>query len=210
MTRYLVGIIAMLLFAVAMLPLAIADPPQTPAPTSQPAPQIDPELVRKLLGGKSAVADDAQDALTAMSDAANRLHDDLDPGDKTQELQKRILERIDRLIEQAGKDSGVSPQKSKSRRRAEPKPTGRPNKARSEQAAAGAMPPPKPPGATTAPADDKESKKRDKAALSRRWGYLPDRDRDEIFQGFDDDFHAKYRREISRYYEELAEQAAKE
>ena len=214
-TRF--GGLAIALLCVHILPLARADPSPPAVATSQPTVEskggaggIDPELVRKLLGEKSGVADDVQDAVTAMADAATRLSEEFDAGEKTQQMQRRVLERIDRLIEQAAKDSGVSRPSSQSRRRADPKPDGRRKEGKSQPNAAGGMPPAKASASGTGPGEKKEDKAKDKAGLSRGWGYLPDRDREEIFQGFDDEFQAKYRREISRYYEDLAEQAAKE
>ena len=40
--------------------------------------------------------------------------------------------------------------------------------------------------------------------LRRGWGRLPARDRDEVVQGFDQDFLTKYRQWIERYYRALA------
>ena len=39
----------------------------------------------------------------------------------------------------------------------------------------------------------------------RQWGHLPPRDRDEILQAADEDIHDKYREQIERYYELLAD-----
>ena len=212
-----IGGVTIVLLCVHVLPLAGADPSPPADATSQPAEEskggssnIDPELVRKLLGEKSGASDDVQDAMAAMSDAAKQLSEEFDAGEKTQQMQRRVLEGIDRLIEQAAKNSGVSRPSSQSRRRADPKPEGRRKEGKSQPNAAGGMPPAKASAGGTGTGEKKAEEAKDKAGLSRGWGYLPDRDREEIFQGFDDEFQAKYRREISRYYEDLAEQAAKE
>ena len=39
---------------------------------------------------------------------------------------------------------------------------------------------------------------------TRGWGFLPERDRDEIIQGFEETFMSKYREQIERYYRLLA------
>ncbi len=182
-----------------------------PQPATVPAEEIDEALVEKLLGGESTVLDTVEAALTNMQQASIRLSDQLDPGRETQLLQKEIIKGLDELIEQASKTQ-TSPEQGGVRRKGD-----RSDEKSRQTRRSGA----KAAGDANRPAQAAEAKQQDRAGgaekrtlsksdLERRWGYLPPRDRDEVMQGFDDRFLPRYRAQIERYYQRLAEEAAQE
>ena len=185
------------------------DDPPASAPSSRPAPVVDEDLVRKLLGGESSAVDAVQKTLERMGEATDLLKEKLDPGDKTQAVQMAILDGIDSLIEQARKGGSKSrsgkqerqARRTEGRRRppreSRPKSTGeRMPRAARKDAGQG------PPGGD---GRDAASRRRsERGELSRGWGFLPDRSRDEISQGFDEEFLSKYYEQIMRYYRRLA------
>lgn len=201
-----------------LLALVLHDPPDQPeeadngivAPTSQPSDVIDPELVRKLLGGQSTTVDAMDETLASLDKAADLLSQDLDPGIKTQTTQQDIVTGIDKLIEEARKNRPSTRGGSKQKREREGRPGPRQQSSRRSSGTAA----PHPTGEGEAgkgeqgrQADSRKKESSTKSELSRGWGFLPQRDREEISQGFDEQFIEKYRNEIEQYYRALAEQA---
>lgn len=168
------------------------------------------EMVRKLLGGESTVVDQVDRMLQDMGEASTRLTAQLDAGSQTQAAQRRALEGLDVLIRQAGENRRASPQTSRVRPRGErdaqrrrtPDERKQTNQGKGGQAQRGG------PGAAGGAGEDSANKKAAKAEMVRGWGYLPGRERDEVIQGFDEEFLAKYREQIMEYYRRLAEAAS--
>lgn len=181
--------------------------------TTQPADDIvDADLVEELLGGRSTARDSVETTLLKMKQTAERLSDENDMGRKTLRMQKQILDGIDAMIETAEKTASSSQQKSKSRRA-----SARPSKGTKKETTQGRKSAAKDSskqGTGTQETDPKAADKKgtpsDRTDLARRWGFLPDQDRDEVMQGLDEAFMPKYREEITRYYRNLAIEAAKE
>ena len=176
----------------------------TPVPTSQPA-NVDDKLVKKLLGGESTTVDQVEAVLTGMDQASKKLEDDRDAGSQTQKIQRSVLDNLDQLIEQARKNRSQSGQKSSVSRKQKktPAPRPQPKQDRPKSAQTGAN--------RSAPPDQKDSKPptsqkdgKDRTELARGWGYLPGRDREEVMQGFDEEFLTRYREQIMQYYRDLA------
>lgn len=171
---------------------------------------VDEELVRRLLGGQSSVVDAVEKTLTAMDDAAEGLRDRLDTGEKTQRVQVQVVAGIDQLITEARKNRAGSRDRTSTVRRRQAKPGGRSSPGASAKSGEGRAP-----AAASRPADDARDASRrgrkpgdaDKTDLTRGWGYLPQRDREEISQGFDEQFSEKYRERILEYYRSLADEA---
>lgn len=180
-----------------------------PAAT-QPSGLSREEMVRKLLGGESTSVDQVERMLQDMGEASARLTAQLDAGSQTQAAQRRALEGLDTLIRQAGENRRASPQASRVRPRGErdaqrrrPPDERKPvNQGKGGQARRGG------PGAAGGAGEDSANKKAAKAEMVRGWGYLPGRERDEVIQGFDEEFLAKYREQIMEYYRRLAEAAS--
>ena len=187
----------------------------TDSTTSAPANSDSPE-VRRLLEGKGDEGDVAKETLAAMTEAADRLERHGAADDRTLAVQGRVLTGLDRMIEDArqSKSGGNSRSKGQgaTRRKApgEPPPPGS-GAAKSESAARSAAS--QPAGSPKNPPVPGHAKKPDragKAELQRGWGYLPQRERDQIIQGFDDEFMSKYEAEILDYYKRLAREGAEE
>lgn len=181
-----------------------------PPPASQPAGAVDPELVKRLLDGESSTLDAAEETIARMERASRLLKTEEDCGERTQKAQADVLAGIDKLIEEARKAQVGTRGGSNFRRKRESKP-GRRQSVPQQGASTAA------PNASTgqesgqAPAGGEAGKgkarRSDKAELSRGWGFLPQRDRDEIAQGFDEEYVSKYREQIVAYYRHLAEEA---
>lgn len=180
--------------------------PPTSQPTSRPASRVDERLVKKLLGGDASTVDAMDEALHRMDQAAHRLRDAFDTGPETQQAQQRALGGIDQLIEQARKNqvsrnSSQTARRPAERRRRDGREEGR---AEAGQAATGAQADGKQARAEGPAKSRAAQRPGEKAELLRGWGYLPQRDREEIVQGYDDEFLPKYSTAIARYYEDLA------
>lgn len=177
---------------------------------TQPSRASHDELVRKLLGGESTAVDQVERMLQDMGEASTRLTSQLDAGSQTQAAQRRALEGLDELIRQAGENRSASPQTSRVRPRGErdaqrhrtPDERKQTNQGKGGQAQRGG------PGAAGGAGEDSANKKAAKAEMVRGWGYLPGRERDEVIQGFDEEFLVKYREQIMEYYRRLAEAAS--
>ncbi len=184
-------------------------------PTSQPTKVLDEDLVRRLMGGETTAVDAVHDTLEQMDRAAEALARKLDPGRDTQTVQARIIEGIDRLIAQARKAGSKRQRGSRRTRSRKGRPRGKPvedaskasDAARPQPAAAQRS------GRGSAAGSEKDASSHQKtgtAGLARGWGFLPPRDRDEIVQGFSEEFLSKYRDMILRYYRLLARRSEEE
>lgn len=205
--------------ATAWFPAVGDDTPATvttrPAASSdemvEPDDLIDPELVEQLSGGGTTARDSVESTLDQMKSAAIRLRDQYDAGPMTQRLQERAIAGIDQMIT-AAEQSASSP-KQASRRRSTAKPRraeqkGEQSREKSTDGAANQKG-----GGTTEKSDgrvEKQAKDAERADLARRWGFLPEQDRDAVLEGFDEDFMPRYRDEILRYYRNLSVEASRE
>lgn len=218
-----------LVFTIALTPQGIFSPPTYRMrfpPTSQSdtrtrgpvderktrpkGSKVDEELIHRLLGGQTSIVDAMERTLSRMEDASQGLLDRLDVGEETQRAQKDILTGINQLIEEASKNRPSSRDRSSSVRRRQERPEGRSTPGDFQKAASQGKAPP----AASRPTDPGQAGRRekgkgdaDKSDLARGWGFLPQRDREEISQGFDEQFPAKYRERILEYYRQLAEEA---
>lgn len=194
----------LLLFLLLSPAVAEDDPPA--AEDRQREQRLGQKLLKKAAKGGDEDVMDRTSRL--MGEAAKRLQTDLDPGDDTQAVQRSVLEQLDRAIKQAAAQrrpkQSPSPSSKSDKRRAPPKPSTAEKRRQqgSDSAAADATP-----SKRTTPDD---AKNRDAAGgelhESRRgWGNLPDRERDELIQGFDEESLERYRAWIERYYRALQE-----
>lgn len=169
------------------------------------------DLAEKLIKQATGQSEDdvMKRIMDLMNDTGTRLSETADGGDGTQSMQRDIIKELDTAIEQAlaqrrpkknPKGGESSPDK---RNLPEPgKPQGEAQAAGSEAAQPGAEP-----GATAnAGANEQRAKLLGELLESRRsWGNLPDRDREEIIQGAQEEIVERYRPMIERYYQSLAE-----
>ncbi|MCG3137920.1 MAG: hypothetical protein HJJLKODD_01775 [Phycisphaerae bacterium] len=180
-----------------------AQPVSTTQPTSQPAVIDDDEsrarLLRKLQGEEEG--DVMTQLMRRMAEVTQRLDQQFDPGLTTQELQEKIISDLDLAIQQARKNlrrQKNSPQQSDSRTEGQTdqsndQSTDQPGSSDSATQTGAA------PGESLEPGSSGELRER-----RRQWGNLPERDREELLQGFTDDVQERFREQIRRYYEALS------
>ena len=140
-----------------------------------------------------------------MDQAGERLADTFDPGDATQQIQKQALRDLDLAIKQAKQNMRAS--RSASAQNREKRGEGQTSDDAGGDDAKGHSDSDSGDGSASGLGGSIEVGK-DGGTMSERrrhWGHLPPRDRDEIIQSVDDEFHEKYRRQIERYYETLAD-----
>lgn len=182
------------------------------SPDTQPAPADErdrstEDLAKRLIeGDSSSGGNDVMDELLGlMDDAQERLHREFDPGNPTQDVQRRIIDRLDDAIKLAlmnrTKSSSTPPDAGDMR---EMPPTDK-NKDSAPSPTASGDQSQRP--ASQAPAAGEDMKRRlgDLRELRRGWGHLPQRDREEIMQGLEEQSLDRYRELIERYYRALAE-----
>ena len=180
---------------------------QPPSETAQQEEDLAGRLIRKARTG--ADEDVMAGIIRLMDDAARKLEFGFDPGEETQALQKRVMDRLEDAIKQAAsqrraRSQGRQASAGDKRRRPEntkPKPGEEGRDADSDSAAAGAAAP-VPVSAGGDPLNGKLLESR------RSWGHLPQREREEVIQGMGEEHLERYREWIERYYRAL--QAADE
>ncbi len=165
----------------------------------------DMDLLKKLTGGaadeqknQTGAAQQLQDMVSRMGESEQRLGKS-DPGTVTQETQRRIVVDLDALIEIARKQSsskGQSKQPGQGQQRQQTQ-TGRgqggATAATSEQLRDGGYDP--------AASNGQDMHQKSPA----EWGNLPDRDRDLLAHGSNEQYLPAYKALIDRYYQALAE-----
>ena len=194
-------------------------------PTTRPAPAPGGELVST--GAAKAVDDDEllkqllqPGAKPDPNEVAKRLHTmvermdqtqklltNKDPGEVTQETQRRIVADLDVMIELArqqqqqqssSSSSSQQPQQGQPRQQ-----TGPQNGQKGEGGTVAATSDPLPRGGYQDPVTGGDMRSRDPS----NWGSLPPRDRDQVSHGANEEYLTSYRDLIDRYYQALAEMA---
>lgn len=181
-------------------------------PTTQPSKE-DEALIRKLLRDATGRGEEPamERALQGMRASRVKLSGQFDAGSDTQTIQRGILRDLDEAIAEAWRSQRRLDQPPTTRqagRRRKPRSTtassqkGK-DQERAEQAASNRPKPDE--GATQGQPVAADRARGGLRGLRRGWGALPPRDRDEVVQGFGQDFLTKYREWIERYYRALAE-----
>lgn len=142
--------------------------------------------------------------ITDMGVAADRLSKDFDAGDETLAVQARIVEQLDRAIKASIRQGTPSDGSSKPRSDKRTKPQdGTRSRGTSQQQKGESS---RRQGQTAIvdqpDADDPEAF-RDRL---RKWGNLPERDRDEVIQGVREESIPRFRKWVDRYYRALGEE----
>ena len=184
---------------------------QAQAPTTQPeADKPGDALIRRLRDSNDA--GDIQTRITRLMERSQeRLERAFDPGPSTQEIQTKILGRIDEAIEIARRNSRKSSSSSSAQRqRVEKRRSGRRQEKKAAQPSDAREGSAKQDTPAQRGADESgASGDRPFAETRRTWGTLPDRDREAVIQGFKEDFLRKYAELIESYYRALSEEAQK-
>lgn len=212
MSRYLTGFGCLLVASVAVPPsTGGATFAQDAAPDQNRPAEDDPDdsdLAERLI--RQATGEDEPglmgEIMELMNDTARRLDQEFDPGDATRGIQDQIVKKLDDAIaaaQQRKRRSSSQRQQSDDKRQSPPKPADGHDQSddastegdQANQKSVGTQSGAKQPAAT--------GRFRD---FRRGWGHLPQRDREEILQGIDEDVLEKYRPLIERYYRSLAEE----
>jgi hypothetical protein len=197
---------------------AVADPKTDPKAEAKPRPVADdiisPEaaakvdeedLIKKLTGEDKADNGGPEKKFAEIIErmgTSESLLKKTDPGEVTQEIQRRIVTDLDVLIEMAKKSEsqssqqqkqqGQKKQESKGNQQGKGSSMGGTNAAQSSQFNDG--------DATAAP----NAKDIHEVNQNEIWKNLPPRDRDSIINGMREEVLPGYQRMMERYYEELA------
>ncbi|MDX2131126.1 MAG: hypothetical protein SFY69_03625 [Planctomycetota bacterium] len=185
-----------------LLGLPPAREPAPDAPKAEDATRT--ELDRQLTAGD--VADDFNQAVQLMSDAARRLETARDKGPQTQRVQDEAIKRLDKLIDEAQRQASRSKSKSKSRQQ-QPQP-GEGDQPQRQSTQADASSPSAEGGEPSVPRQDGAGNP-PRASGGASWGNLPEHVRQALTQGQSDKFSALYQRMTEEYYKRLAEEAGR-
>ena len=214
----------------ATAPATSPEPKPTPAPMpkqTKPVDPLDAELLRQLEGdagpppktkkqptspGDAPSGDDdkstANDPFQRLSEQIRRAEARLagtDPGEKTQQLQREIVDDLEKLIaqieeQQQQKQQSQSKSQKPSSARPQPGPPQQqkqPGQERdSDQARDSAQ-------GTRSRQQQKPDPNRMKSLLEKAWGMLPERERQDVMQSSVDDFPSKYQYVIEEYFKTL-------
>ena len=163
------------------------------------------KLMRKALNDSD---EDLMDGIMRlMGDVSHKLQIDFDPGEQTQTVQRKISEKLDEAIKVAAsrrRMRTVNPPPQGPDKRKLPSAAKRPEPSRSRkqgevsEASTSETPPAVSEVKTPAPGGELRDAR-------RGWGNLPQRERDEVIQGVDEEFLERYRMWIERYYRSLQE-----
>jgi len=187
--------------------------PATGQTTGGSEPPVDPErekldeLSRRLIEGRAGAEDVMARIIRLMGDIERNLSARLDAGAQTQSLQAEVVASLDQAIDQARQQMGRSNSGSSAAQRG--------GKRRWQQG--GSRSTAGQPGSPDGDAADQTRRAEAPSTATgvksgefhearRAWGHLPDRDREELIQGFQEDVVERYRDLIEQYYRALAEE----
>jgi hypothetical protein len=172
---------------------------------TKPKPQTPRDLDRQLETAERPEDDFAQ-AVSLMGDTADMLVRSRDAGVRTQRLQDEIVRKLDKIIEEAKKNSRKSKQSSSSEQQQQESNQQKQSRQRQSsqrqqqqqqqagnQAQGGNVP------------QQQGELRQPPAGSEATWGNLPPRVRDALMQGSTDKFSSLYERMTQEYYKRLAE-----
>lgn len=181
-----------------------AKPGQKPTDEAHGKPTVRPA------GGGGAGEPESDDPLVRLTrrvrDAEQRLRR-TDSGEQTQELQRGIVEDLEKLIAQIEQQKSKQSSSSKSK---SPPSGAKPGPKKPGQPKPGSTPGDKPAQNPTDSSEQLTAKKTErpdagklKDMLEKVWGRLPERERQDVMQSSFEDFPAKYQYSIEQYFKTL-------
>lgn len=199
--------------------IVATDPPSTqPATKREPLPSLD-ELLglpnaaprasdrdAKALDQKLSDSEkeaDMEQAVDLMTQSAERLTTQKDPGLPTQRLQEDVLRKLDKLIEQAEQNQ----QQSKSKKKPSQSKQNQQQQQQQQQQQSQQNPGGKNNNGEVEPPAGQNARPNALApAAQAAWGNLPDHVRNALVQGVSDKFSSLYQSMTEAYYRRLAEE----
>ena len=160
--------------------------------------------------------DQIAQAVKLMGDAATRVTDAKDVGVETQRMQEEILQKLDKIIEDAKRQQQQQQQKQQQQQQdqqqqqqdqqsepkdAQGKPTDPKQQTGADKQAGNGSGDKR--GVTNT---DPDGKLKPVLSGSATWGNLPPKAREQLMQGYGDTFSSMYRRMTEAYYKRLAEE----
>lgn len=181
-------------------------PPAKPAEAPKAEDATRTELDRRLAGegGEGEFAE----AVALMADAAKRLGEASDTGVQTQRVQDEALRRLDKLIDEAQRQSSRSQSKSRRPQQGEQDAQAQAQQRQTSQAQAQGQTPGAQAGEGNVPRQDGAANP-PRAAGGASWGNLPEHVRQALTQGQSDKFSSLYQQMTEQYYKRLAEEAGR-
>ena len=173
--------------------------------TNKPSGQQDrtrQELEERL--SSAQIANEFQQAVALMGEAATRLQKGRDTGLGTQRIQEDVIRKLDQLIEAARQQQQQQQQQSRSSSRQQ-RNQQQPNQPQNQQQAGDV----ENMGEANPPAREDAQFSPDVAPNQASWGSLPERMRDALRQAGDDRFSSLYKSLTEAYYRRLAEEAGR-
>jgi len=179
-----------------------------PVPPEKKPDDLATKLIRKTID-ETASDDPMAEMAEDMTEIARRLQVGFDPGEQTQAQQRQVSAKLDEAIKAAAARRRMQSKpdpKQHSDKRTMPTPKKTPGKP-APQAKTTAQSKAKDgtEKADDAAADRKDEKTSDEAGVRRAWGNLPQRDREEVLQGAEEESLERFRQWIDQYFKALQE-----
>lgn len=197
-----------LLGALWLITLGMAAPPeQQPAKEEKEPDDLAAKLIRDTVA-QSASEDPMAEMMRDMLEIAEKLQVDFDPGEQTQAQQRQVSARLDEAIKAAAArrrpQSQPDPKQSADKRTmpSMKKPEAKPSE--KKQAGDGQAKSAAEKSAEEASAA-KQDAKTELPNTRRAWGNLPQRDREEVLQGAEEESLERFRPWIEQYFRALQE-----
>jgi len=201
-STWLLGLLCLSLIAATAPPEAAEPAPEKKGPDDLAA-----KLIRDTVN-QSTSEDPMAVLVQSMGEIAHKLQEEFDPGEQTQTQQREVMAKLDEAIKAAA-----------ARRQA--KSQSQPKEGTDKRTMPAARKP-QPPAEAKKPASDGSAKdsaeksageaaveqKGQQTNLSssrRSWGHLPQRDREELQQGAQEEFLERYRPWVEQYFRTLQE-----
>lgn len=195
------------IFMVAAFGLEPAGPAEAPRQEKTPD-DLATRLIRKTVD-ESAPDDPMGQVIQDMIEIAQRLQGEFDPGEQTQARQRQVSSKLDEAIKAAAsrRRTQTKPDpKQQQDKRTMPSVKNKPTKATTDQkSSAQGKSKENSEKAAADSTETKEAKKPDQAAMRRGWGNLPQRDREEMLQGAEEESLERFRQWIDQYFKALQE-----
>lgn len=183
--------------------------PQDPVPAidERRPDDLAAKLIRKTVDETTA-DDPMKQMLQDMTDIARKLQVDFDPGEQTQAQQRQVSASLDKAIKEAAarrRAQSKPDPKQQSDKRTMPSPKKTAPQAAAKKQPGDAQAKPTSESAASGSAESKESQKSDVPTVRRGWGNLPQRDREEVIQGAEEESLERFRLWIDQYFRALQE-----
>lgn len=173
--------------------------------------QLSPEQLR----------DEVEQAVKLMGDAAQRVTDGKDVGIETQRLQDEILQKLDKIIEDAKRQQQQQQQQQQSQSQSQQQQQQQQQDQQQSQSQqqqqrqqSGQQTSQQQQAAATSDGNRRpgssEGELKPTLSGAATWGNLPPKAREQLMQGFGDTFSSMYRRMTESYYKRLAEEPKRE